>query len=177
MLVGEGIEILKHLARKGPCSSYKLESKWSSRTVTKQLKRLRQENRGKPREVLGEGRLVEKVEDGYRLTDYGFFELIPQVKGSERKEFIKRAIDAYPGGMAHQTYGWMLKEDTRVSNVGEIADTYLRKGNFFLICRTDMEGRIVWRHLLFPALDSKTGRFNLRLLEKHHEKWKPVQIK
>ena len=165
-LVGKGAEILKYIAEKDrPCTEYDLRKKkeWSSRTVWKQLRRLRG------------NKLVKRTKQGYEVTDWGFCALIPALKGSKWREILEIAVRKYPGGEADKIFGGMLRKRRKV-DMEKIVEGFLKKPNVFLLCRTNTEGKITWAFPYWPAVDLETGRFNVRVLKKSHGKWQEIKL-
>jgi biotin operon repressor len=173
-LTEKGQEILNCIATDGPCSQYYLREKkkrWSSRTVWKQIHRFEEEG------------LIHRSASGYELTDHGFYVLISVTaftSASEARILLTKAATKYPEGETQKTLSWMLKPRPK-RNMEKILIEDVRKPNLFVICRTDMDGRIVWLFQMGHALDRETGRFNLRVLKrvgsKRRPRWRIINLR
>jgi len=155
--IGKELEILRHIAMNGPCTSSYLSMRgkdspeakehWSSRTVMKQIPRLRKQG------------FISKTENGFKATDDGFYHLI-QHTGSdttarELDSLVKRATELFPDGRSAQlgrivTSGGISTKRIQLKQFREwcqMVDGFLEKDqvpadfHFKMEIRTNSEGR------------------------------------
>jgi len=164
-LVGKGAEILRYIAENEPCTQYDLRQRkeWSSRTVWKQVHRLERY------------KLIQRKKEGYEVTDLGFLLLFVALQAVPVK-ILEKAVRKYPGGDVDTVLGGILK-GRRAPPIEETVAEFLKKPDSFILCRTDTEGKLVRTRRFWPAIDPKTGKCNLRLLQKVDEKWWKIDLK